>query len=478
MDYLPIFVQIKDQTCLVVGGGQVALRKTETLLSAGARVRVVSPDFVPDFNTLPRQELLTLATAKYSDADLDDVHLVIAATSDRDLNQRISAAAQSRRIFVNVVDDPQLCSFISPAIVDRSPIIIAIGSAGKAPVLARLLRAKIESVIPFRYGALAGLASRYRDRVKALLPGGTARKSFWEQVFEGKIGEHVLAGKNAEAEQKLQQLLTAKDHGIQSKGEVYLVGAGPGDPELLTFKALRLMQRADVVIYDRLVSTQILSLVRRDAHKLYVGKEANHHCVPQHLINKQLIDCAQQGKRVLRLKGGDPFIFGRGGEEAQALVEAGINFQVVPGITSAAGAATYCGIPLTHRDYAHSVTFTTGHLKDGDLDIDWGTISQHQQTLVIYMGLHNLATITAQLMAHGLPAQTPVAVIRDATRDNQYVLTGNLTTIYEQVKKAGVTSPALIIVGDVVRLHAQLSSSTTAAPDTELNEQSATNSIQ
>ena len=456
MKYLPIFIHLHGLSCLVVGGGEVALRKTETLLRSEAKVKVVSRSFHPELKTKSEQNVIELIESDFDEDHLHAIDLVIVATDVRDLNRRISEIAKAKRILVNVVDDPELCSFILPAIIDRSPITIAIGTAGTAPVLARMLRAKIETLIPFEYGALAQLASRYRDKVKALVPTGTARKNFWERIFEGPVAEKIFAGQSDAAEQELQALLQTANFSQSERGEVYLVGAGPGDPELLTFRALRLMQRADVVIHDRLVSPEILALVRRDAKRLYVGKETGHHCVPQQQINQVLIDLARQGKRVVRLKGGDPFIFGRGGEEAEALVTAGIEFQVVPGITSASGAACYGGIPLTHRDYAQTVTFTTGHLKNGQIDIDWNSVSQGRHTLVVYMGLNNLSIITHQLIEHGLPQHTPVAVVRHATRKDQSILIGNLRTISEQVALAKITSPAMIIIGEVVRLHEHL----------------------
>jgi len=456
MDYLPIFVQLRNKSCLVVGGGDVALRKIETLLLAGAAVRVVSPEFHSGIVALADGSDLCLVPSHYLDEHLDTVELVVAASDDRGLNEQVSKAAKRRRILVNVVDDPELCTFIFPAIVDRSPLTIAIGTGGNAPVLARLLRAKIETLIPLQYGRLAQLASRYRDRVKTLLPAGTARKNFWERVFEGSIAEKVLSGKHDAAEDEIQQLIQTQAGAPDRRGEVYLVAAGPGDPELLTFRALRLIQRADVVVHDRLVSPEVLTLARRDAQRIYVGKESNNHCVPQDQINQLLITLAAEGKRVVRLKGGDPFIFGRGGEEAEALVAAGTEFQVVPGITSAAGAASYCGIPLTHREYAQSVTFTTGHLKNGNIDIDWHTVSQGRHTLVVYMGLSNLSLIARQLIEHGLPAQTPVAVVRHATRQDQSQLIGTLVTIVDQVAQSGMTPPAVIIIGEVVHLHNKL----------------------
>ncbi len=456
MKYLPIFIDLKYSSCLVVGGGEIALRKTETLLRSEAKIKIVSRSFHPELKTKAQQSEIELIVSDFSEEHLHDIDLVIVATDDRELNRRVSEIAKAKRILVNVVDDPELCSFIVPAIIDRSPITIAIGSAGTAPVLARMLRAKIETLIPFEYGELAQLASRYRDKVKALVPPGSARKNFWERIFEGPVAEKVFAGQADAAEQELQTLLQTSNFSQAERGEVYLVGAGPGDPELLTFRALRLMQRADVVIHDRLVSPEILALVRRDAERLYVGKETHHHCVPQDQINQVLIDLARQGKRVVRLKGGDPFIFGRGGEEAEALVAAGVEFQVVPGITSASGAACYGGIPLTHRDYAQTVTFTTGHLKNGQVDIDWSAVSQGHHTLVVYMGLNNLALIAQQLIKHGLSQHTPVAVVRHATRKDQSILIGNLESIFEQVTRAKITSPAMIIIGEVVRLHEQI----------------------
>ncbi len=456
MEYLPIFVQLRNQSCLIVGSGDGAQRKAELLQQAGARIKILSRTFTSTFQAYAKDHNIQLVYGEFDESHLHDVALVVVATKNMTLSRHVSNAATSKRILVNVIDNPELSTFILPAIIDRSPITVAIGTGGQSPVLARLLRGKIESMIPFEYGALAQLTGRYRDRVKKLFSTGTSRKNFWERVYEGSIAEKVLAGKLDDAESELKQLLDSRHQLTPERGEVYLVGAGPGDPELLTFKALRLMQRADVVIYDRLVSPEVLSLVRRDAQQLYVGKEANHHCVPQQKINQTLVEFASQGKRVVRLKGGDPFIFGRGGEEAEALVAAGIDFQVVPGITSAAGAASYCGIPLTHRDYAQSVTFTTGHLKEGTIDIDWNSVTHGQHTLVIYMGLRNLPIISQQLIEHGLSAHTPVAVVSHATRSNQEHLIGNLMTIAEQVRQAQVCSPAVIIIGEVVLLHEKL----------------------
>ena len=453
MDYFPIFTNLSEKHCPLVGGGDVAERKLSLLLDAGARVTLVAPSINESIKSM-NVASLNLIEANYNSRLMNAIDLVIVATDDQVLNETISLDAAERHIFVNVVDSPNLCTFIVPAIIDRSPVTIAVGTGGTAPVLARLLRGKIEALIPHRYGALAGLAAKYRDRVKAAVPKGPSRKAFWEEVFEGDVAEQVLCGNQEAAEKQLQELI--EEGQAPQKGEVYLVGAGPGDPDLLTFRALRLMQKADIVIYDRLVSKDILNLVRRDADRMYVGKEASNHCVPQDQINELLYKLAKEGKRVLRLKGGDPFIFGRGGEEAEKLFAEGISFQVVPGITAASGASTYCGIPLTHRDYAQSVTFATGHLKNDAVDLDWPSLARENQTLVIYMGLGGLKIITKQLITHGLPADTPVAVIYKATQYDQRVLVSDLMQVVQKVEDEKMRPPSLLIIGQVVKLHDKL----------------------
>jgi uroporphyrin-III C-methyltransferase/precorrin-2 dehydrogenase/sirohydrochlorin ferrochelatase len=357
---------------------------------------------------------------------------------------------------VNVVDRPDLCTFVFPSIVDRSPVVVAVSSAGASPVLARHLRAKLETIIPASYGKLAELARRFRDQVKAKFATTDDRRRFWEKVLEGSIAEFVYTGRERQAEAALQQALDSES-GEPGRGEVYLVGGGPGDPDLLTFRALRLMQQADVVVYDRLVSKEVLDLVRRDAEKIYVGKERDYHAVPQEGINDMLVRLAKEGKRVLRLKGGDPFIFGRGGEEIETLAAEGIPFQVVPGITAAAGCASYSGIPLTHRDYSQSVVFVTGHLKDGTVNLNWKALAQPNQTVVFYMGLHGVPDICEGLTGHGMPASTPVALVQQGTTQNQRVFIGTLATLPETVQKQEIKPPTLIIVGEVVRLHDKLS---------------------
>ena len=395
--------------------------------------------------------------------NLDDAILVIAATSNPIVNQEVSEAAQRLRIPVNVVDNPALCSFIMPSILDRAPILVAVSSGGASPVLTRLLRARLETLIPSAYGRLAAFAGDFRERVKLRFSHPETRRRFWESVLQGPFAEMVFAGKDRAAKAYLEDLLENKaDNSVQqevsgeAQGEVYLVGAGPGDPELLTFRAMRLMQQADVVVYDRLVSPEILDMVRRDAPRIYAGKERSKHTMPQESINELLVRLAKEGKRVLRLKGGDPFIFGRGGEEIETLSSQGIPFQVVPGITAATGAASYAGIPLTHRDYAQSCIFVTGHLKDGSVDLDWPMLARPNQTIVIYMGLLGLPLLCHQLIEHGLPAETPAAIVQQGTTRTQRVLTGSLATLPDLTASAKLMPPTLIIVGEVVKLHQRL----------------------
>ncbi|WP_461515721.1 siroheme synthase CysG [Porticoccus sp.] len=455
MDLLPLFHNLRGRRCLVVGGGDVALRKLRQLIDAGAAIDVIAPEINPVIRNLVDQHSLTLFQRPFVDADIEDAALVIAATNDPQVNRQVSQLAQRCNIPVNVVDSPELCTVVFPSIVDRSPVQIAITSSGKAPVLARMLRTRLEGLIPAGYGKLAALAGKYRSRVKTAIDSPLARKAFWEEVFEGDIAELVYSERRREAEQRLEQKLAGEQH--TQVGEVYLVGGGPGDPDLLTFRALRLMQKADIVLYDRLVSKEVMALVRRDAELIYVGKTAGDHPVTQENINEKLAEYALQGKRVLRLKGGDPFIFGRGGEEIAHLAERGVPFQVVPGITAASGCASYAGIPLTHRDYAQSVRFITGHLKDHSLDLNWQDLVAPNQTLVFYMGLSGLESICKELIARGKAAATPAALVEKGTTARQRVFVGDLTTLPDIVRKAEAKAPTLIIVGDVVKLHDTLS---------------------
>ncbi|WP_406819247.1 siroheme synthase CysG [Pseudomonas sp. KnCO4] len=454
MDYLPLFHKLQGGRVLVVGGGEIALRKARLLADAGAALRVVAPEVDGQLAALAREGGGEVLVRGYQAADLVGCRLVIAATDDTGLNAQVSADAQALSLPVNVVDAPALCTVIFPAIVDRSPLVIAVSSGGDAPVLARLIRAKLEAWIPSAYGELAGLAARFRHKVKALYPDVNQRRGFWETVFQGPIAERQLAGQGAEAERLLQAMVDGAP--VQQGGEVYLVGAGPGDPDLLTFRALRLMQQADVVLYDRLVAPAIIDMCRRDAERIYVGKRRAEHAVPQDQINRLLVDLARQGKRVLRLKGGDPFIFGRGGEEIEELAEQGIPFQVVPGITAASGCSAYGGIPLTHRDYAQSVRFVTGHLKDGTSNLPWDDLVAPAQTLVFYMGLVGLPTICAELIRHGRAASTPAALVQQGTTRNQRVFTGTLADLPDLVARHEVHAPTLVIVGEVVQLRDKL----------------------
>lgn len=454
MDYLPLFHKLQGRVVLLVGGGEMALRKARLLLETGATLRVVAPLVSDELQSLLAAKQGQCLLREYQTADMQDCCLVLATTNQPAVNAAIAEQAKAQGIPVYAVGALELSSIIFPAIVDRSPLIIAVSTAGHAPVLARLARAKIETWLPASYGRLAGLAAKFRDQVKTLLPHVQPRRAFWEDVFQGQIAEHVFAGRDQEAE----LLLTEKINGAQNQvvGEVYLVGAGPGDPDLLTFKALRLMQQADVVLYDRLVAPAILELCRRDADRMYVGKQASNHSVPQDQINLKLVELAQQGKRVVRLKGGDPFIFGRGGEEIEELAAQHIPFQVVPGITAASGCSAYAGIPLTHRDYAQSVRFVTGHPKDGVLDLPWSELVPTTQTVVFYMGLGCLPDICQQLIAHGRAAQTPIALVENGTTAKQRVFAGTLATINQQVSEFAVQSPSLIIVGEVVALREKL----------------------
>jgi uroporphyrin-III C-methyltransferase/precorrin-2 dehydrogenase/sirohydrochlorin ferrochelatase len=451
MDYLPIFLKVKGKLCLVVGGGEVAKRKAGVLLEAGAKVRVVAPQIDPE---LAAQQGVESVVARFEVQHLDGVTLVIAATNDRNVNQQVSELACARDIPVNVVDDPELCSFIMPAILDRSPLMVAFSSGGASPVLTRMLRGKLETMIPQGYSRLAAFAERFREQVKQRVINPAKRRIFWENALDGVVAEKVLTGDEGSAETLLQQMLANEDN-IQH-GEVYLVGAGPGDPDLLTFRALRLMQKADVVVYDNLVSKPIVDMARRDAERIFVGKKRADHTLRQEEINALLVRLAKEGKRVLRLKGGDPFIFGRGGEEIETLAAEGIPFQVVPGITAASGVASYAGIPLTHRDHAQSCMFVTGHLKDGSMNLDWDALARPKQTVVVYMGLHGLDMLCSELIKHGLPGTTPIAIVQQGTTQNQRVVTGMLTTLPAIVAKKKLQAPTLIIIGGVVTLREKL----------------------
>lgn len=455
MEYFPIFLKLKDQKCLVVGAGEIASRKIELLARSGAIITVIAPEVCNSVKHMAAEYKLDIRKKEFSEKDLNGSRLVVSATNRTAVNSRVADAANKHQIPVNVVDNPELCTFIFPAIIDRSPIIAAISSSGASPVLARLLRAKMESLIPSAFGKLARLAEKFRPAVKQQISNPDQRRIFWEKTLQGPIAELVLSGHEQDAERQLQQFLEQEEK-QNNCGEVYLVGAGPGDPDLLTFRALRLMQQADVIVYDRLVSPGILDLARRDSKKIYVGKKRDDHSLPQESINELLARLAKSGKRVARLKGGDPFIFGRGGEEIETLMEQGINFQVVPGITAASGCATYAGIPLTHRDHAQSCTFVTGHLKDGSINLNWKQLATPNQTIVIYMGLVGLSSICQSLIEHGCNKELPIALIQQGTTPNQQVVTGTLETLPRTIAKLEIKPPTLIIIGSVVDLHNKL----------------------
>lgn len=455
MDYLPLFHDLTHQPCLIVGGGEIATRKVHSLLEAHAPITVLSPTLTESLTELANQGKITHWQKTFEADDLSHFNLVISATDDAALNALVSETAMARKIPVNVVDNPKLCSFIFPAIVDRSPVTIAISTGGRSPVLARFTRARLETLLPARLGQLAQLAAEYRDRVKQTFSDPRKRRMFWESALDGAISDKVYRGDLEGARQDLDARL-AEDHSNTVKGQVYLVGGGPGDPELITLKALRLMQQADVVVYDHLVSDEVLNLVRRDAERIYAGKQRQQHTLTQESINELLIRLAQEGKRVLRLKGGDPFIFGRGGEEIETLISQNIPFEVVPGITAASGCASYAGIPLTHRDYAQSCVFVTGHLKNNTINLDWENLVKPNQTLVVYMGLVGLEQICNQLIQHGLTSDTPAALIQQGTRPTQQVIASTLALLPELVEKAQPKPPTLLIIGGVVKLHPTL----------------------
>jgi len=454
--YFAAFLDLRGKRGIVVGGGPVAALKAETLMRSGAQVTLIAPELCARLTELTLLGALRHEAKRFQPGDLVGAEIAIAATDDPSVNESVSIAARALRIPVNVADNAALSSFIMPSVIDRPPLQIAISTGGASPVLARKIRSLIESLLPFAYGRLAALAARFRSASKRRYPDPDARRRFWEEVMDGPVAEMTLAGREPQAGEMLERLLAAEPARTVSAGMVSLVGGGPGDPGLLTLRALQVMQRADIVLYDHLVAKGILDLARRDAERLYVGKEADNHALPQQDINALMVRLARDGKRVVRLKGGDPYVFGRGGEEIATLADAGVPFEVVPGVTAACGAAAYAGIPLTHRDCAHSCVLVTGHLKDGTLDLNWDVLARPQQTVVIYMGVRAIAQLCEQLVAHGLGAGTPAALVEKATLANQRVIEGTLATLPELAARENVKPPALVIVGEVVRLRGKL----------------------
>jgi uroporphyrin-III C-methyltransferase / precorrin-2 dehydrogenase / sirohydrochlorin ferrochelatase len=456
MDWFPIFLALDDSPALVVGGGPIALRKTRQLLEAGCRVSVVAPHCDPQFETLIAQGKVSWRVARFEPEMVVGHRLVIAATGDAELNRLVAASAKRFGVWVNVVDDPALCSFIMPAVVDRSPLVIAIGTGGSAPVLARQVKAHLEALLPSALGRLAGFMGAWRARVRGRVSRLEQRRHLWERVARGPVAEHLFAGRDDDAHRLMAQMVDGAGANTRPiEGEVYLVGAGPGDPELLTIRALRLMQQCDVVLYDRLVSQEILALVRRDAERIEVGKRGGASGWSQAQIHQAMIRLAREGNRVLRLKGGDPLIFGRGGEEMEALAGAGVAYQVVPGITAASGCAAYAGIPLTHRNYAHSCVFVSGHDVE-DAAYHWERLTAPGQTIVFYMALGQVDPICRKLRRHGLPDTTPAALVANGTTREQEILRGTIATLADIAAARRLRSPALLIVGEVAGLSERL----------------------
>ena len=451
--YFAAFLDLNGKRGIVVGGGSVAAVKSEALLRSGVLLTVVAPELCARLAELALIGSVRHEPRRFQPGDLIGAEIAIAATDDLAVNEAVSAAARALRIPVNVADNAALSSFIMPSVIDRPPLQIAVSTAGTSPVLARKLRTLIELAVPFGFGRLAAFVGRFRPASKERYPDPESRRRFWERVLDGPIAGMVLSGSEHAAARALQaQFGAPHDEG----GFVSLVGAGPGDPELLTLRALRVMQAASVVLYDKLVSPALLDLARRDAERIYVGKEQDNHALPQGDINALMVRLAREGKRVVRLKGGDPFIFGRGGEEIEALAEHGIAFEVVPGVTAAAGAAAYAGIPLTHRDFADACVFVTGHLRNGGAALDWKGLVRARQTIVVYMGVGALAQVCAALVAQGLAASTPCALVEKATLPAQRVLEGDLATLPGLAREAAVRPPALLVVGEVVRLRSRL----------------------
>ena len=458
MKYFPFFMELSKQSVLLIGGGEVAERKLDLLLKANASVTIVSPEFTSYIEELFVNKNINPIKDYYNIKYLtsSSFAFVIAATNDESLNEQVAKDANDNKILVNVVDKPKICDFIFPSILERGPITVAVSTGGASPVLARMLRTKLETMIPGAYGRLAKIVSENRIPVRKKLVNSKSNGIFWEQMLNGKFLELVLSGQDEEAVKFLNIEIDNFDEQKKGEGEVYLVGAGPGDPDLLTFRALRLMQQADVALYDRLVHPSIIDLIRRDAEKIYVGKQRDNHTVRQEEINELLVKYAKEGKRVLRLKGGDPFIFGRGGEEIDSLVDNNISFQVVPGITSASGCSAYSGIPLTHRDHAQSCIFVTGHLKEGKLDLNWEKLIQPNQTIVFYMGLVSIDIICSQLIKFGLDPKTPCALVEQGTTRNQKVYTSTVDEMNNLVEQEKPSAPTIFIIGHVVTLRDKL----------------------
>ena len=456
MSYLPLFIETTGKKCLIVGGGKVASRKLIPILKSKMKVTLISPEVIEEIElNFQKNKNLKIIKRKFEPEDIEGQFLIIAATNEKTTNQRIAKLSKDNNILVNMAEDSLSGNTLIPSVVDRDPIKIAVSSGAASPILTRLVKTKLETVIPYSFSKLADIMMEYRDVVKKNFLKISDRRKFWEVFLDGPVSEMVLSGHIDKAKKALDESLKENKF-LEKTGEVYLVGAGPGDPELLSFKALRLMQKADIVIYDRLVSRPIMNLIRQDAEKIYVGKQRADHAMPQENINQLLARLALEGKKVLRLKGGDPFIFGRGGEEIESLIKDDIPFQIVPGITAASGCASYAGIPLTHRDYSQACIFVTGHLRDGTVNLNWEMLAHEKQTLIFYMGMHGSKIICEELIKHGLSDETPAALIVKGTTEDQEVIIGNLKNMPEIIMDRKIVPPTLLIIGDVVKLHNKL----------------------
>ena len=456
MSYLPLFIETTGKKCLIVGGGKVASRKLIPILKAKMKVTLISPEVIEEIElNFHKNKNLKIIKRKFKPEDIEDQFLIIAATNEKTTNQKIAKLSKDNNILVNMAEDSLSGNTLIPSVVDRDPIKIAVSSGAASPILTRLVKTRLETVIPYSFSKLADIMMEYRDAVKKNFLKISDRRKFWEVFLDGPISEMVLSGHIDKAKKALDESLKENKF-LEKTGEVYLVGAGPGDPELLSFKALRLMQKADIVIYDRLVSRPIMNLIRQDTEKIYVGKQRADHAMPQENINQLLARLALEGKKVLRLKGGDPFIFGRGGEEIESLIKDDIPFQIVPGITAASGCASYAGIPLTHRDYSQACIFVTGHLRDGTVNLNWEMLAHEKQTLIFYMGMHGSKIICEELIKHGLSDETPAALIVKGTTEDQEVIIGNLKNMPEIIMERKIVPPTLLIIGDVVKLHNKL----------------------
>ncbi len=456
MEYLPIFINIKNERSLVIGGQKNAFEKIELLLKAGSNVTVISPNICREIVNLKENGQITHHEESFSEVNLKGCRLIIVATSNSSLRNEVVKKAKENEIPVNVIDFPDLCTFTLPSIIDRSPLLLAVSTSGNSPTMTRIIRSRLEAMLPLAYGRLSLLVGDFRKSVQNTLQSKRERRYFWNRIFSSPIIEMFLSGKEQEAERILKKEIDTIGKSTQSIGQVCLVGAGPGDPDLLTLRALRLIQNADTIVYDRLVFPTIMQYAREDAELIYVGKKSANHTVPQDQINQKLVDLARQGKMVVRLKGGDPFIFGRGGEEIEMLMESGIDFQVVPGVTAASGCSTYAGIPLTHRDYAQHCVLVTGHLKEDGTGLNWDSLVQPNQTVVFYMGLSNIKKVSSELIQHGMSPEMLAAIVQKGTTRNQKVFTGTVAELPEIVKTNEIKPPALVIVGNVVKLHQKL----------------------